>query len=287
MFGYRSRHAVLTDEGIAEFIEAFNYGLRNQKLLQDQGSGRIRARFYNCSLTSVFQPILHAVDDRLVGHHGLLRASGSDGASLSPWGMFSLAVADHELVDLDRLSRTLHVLNYYRRVQRAQALYLNVQLRLLLAVGRDFGRVFANRLERLGLEPGRICIVLPPDAVAHPGLLETVLLDYQGLGYRVVAQYPDDPAQWPHTRCGVPDILQFDLRTSTAPEAWHLTVKAAHGLGALALASRLEHRGLVASAREAGFDLLQGDQLGRPVEAGEVAPVPQRVHAMLSSPAFW
>lgn len=137
---------------IDDFVAVFNRGLRNQQLEHVAGK-RINARFYNCSLSSVFQPIVHAASNRPVGHHGLLRAAGSDGVSLSPWGVFSFAVADQELVDLDRLCRTLHVLNYYRTAPERDMLYLNVQLRLLQTVGRDFGRAFEDRLERLGLGP--------------------------------------------------------------------------------------------------------------------------------------
>ncbi|MBX3664730.1 MAG: EAL domain-containing protein [Burkholderiales bacterium] len=285
MFG-SGKKAGTPGEQIADFIPAFNYGLRNQQLLQDEQSGQVTARFYNCSLSSVFQPIVHAASNRPVGHQGLLRASGDGGASLSPWGVFSLAVADHELVDLDRLCRTLHVLNFYRQAPHRDMLYLNVQLRLLQTVGRDFGRAFENRLERLGLGPGQVAIVLPPDILAHPGLIGTALSDYQALGYRVVVSCPVAAVQWPAFREVRPDVIRIDGRSLGDPAAAAAVVQAIRALGALGLAEKLETGDQVARARTAGFELLQGHAIGLPAARPAVA-VAATADSALSALALW
>ena len=260
----RKNGAAINGGRIADFLAAFNYGLRNQQLIEDPVSGRIDALFYNCRLTSVFQPIVHSVSGRPVGHRGFLRAAGADGVSLSPWGMFSFAVADHELVDLDRLCRTLHVLNYYRTVSARHTLYLNVQLRLLVAVGRDFGRAFGNRLDRLGLAPGQVAIVLPPDLIAHPALFAAAVTDYQEQGYRVVANYPANPLRWPRAYGVQADVIHVDSAELVDADAWSHTRQAIHALGALASAGRVAARQQATLARESGFDLVQGYELGRP-----------------------
>jgi EAL domain-containing protein (putative c-di-GMP-specific phosphodiesterase class I) len=257
------REAGIFGGQIADFVAAFNGGLRNQQLVHVAG-GRVNARFYNCSLSSVFQPIVHAASNRPVGHHGLLRAAGSDGVSLSPWGVFSFAVADQELVELDRLCRTLHVLNYYRTAADRDMLYLNVQLRLLQTVGRDFGRAFEHRLERLGLGPGQVAIVLPPDVVDYPDLFAAALNDYQSLGYRVVASYPIAPEQWPDTGHLRPDVIRIDGRDLGNTSLAGAVAQAIHAAGALGLAARLETATQVEQARSAGFELLQGHAIAVP-----------------------
>ncbi len=254
----------------ADFVAAFNHGLHNQQLVHVHGD-RINARFYNCCLSSVFQPVVHAAGNRPVGHQGLLRAAGSDGVSLSPWGVFSFAVADQELVELDRLCRTLHVLNYYCTAPDRNMLYLNVQLRLLQAVGRDFGRAFEHRLERLGLGPGQVAIVLPPDVVDYPDLFAAALHDYQSLGYRVVASYPIASGQWPDTGRVRPDVIRIDGRDLGNASLAGAVMQAIHAVGALGLAARLESVAQVEQARSAGFELLQGHAIAVPATEPIVA----------------
>lgn len=284
MFNFRKKAGIFGEQ-VTDFLEAFNYGLRNQQLVQDAASGRIDAHFYNCSLTSVFQPVVHAASGRTVGHHGLLRASGADGASLSPWGVFSFAVVDHELVDLDRLCRTLHVLNYYRTAPERDMVYLNVQLRLLQVVGRDFGRAFENRLERLGLGPGQVAIILPQDLLAHGDLLEVAITDYQALGYRVVASYPSSPGQWPTAGTVRADVIRVDGRDFATVADAQKAVHAIHGNGALALAQKLETAEQLERAREAGFDLLQGHAAG--VTVSEPLPPIRHHDGVLQTFQLW
>lgn len=107
--------------------------------LQRAEDGWVAGLFFNCRLSSVFQPVFDVSERRVVGHGASvrsepIRADGSREESLSPWGIFALATEDPLLVRLDRLCRTLHALNYFSRAPGRQDLHVSVQSRLLESV---------------------------------------------------------------------------------------------------------------------------------------------------------
>lgn len=121
--------------------------------------GTIAAQFLASRLTSAFQPIVRASDGGVAGHHGLLRVFDA-GAQ---------AAADATLVQLDRLARTLHALNYFSRHEGNRSfLYLNIEERLLSMAADNDGAYFELILEELRVPTSRIAIVLPSGALDAP-----------------------------------------------------------------------------------------------------------------------
>lgn len=252
--------------GIEAFIAGFNLGLRDQYLLETQTDGQITARYFNCSLSSVFQPIVAAQDGGAIGHQGLLRCFGGGiDAPTSPWGVFSLAGQDRDLVDLDRLCRTLHMLNYFRQNHESLSLFLNINLRLLTAVRQGFGKDFERRLKGIGLRPRSIVIELPDEARSHPGLVYRATADYQARGYRVaVRQEKTAEGLSAYLRKVRPDIVRISASAGNGECFTAQTTNAIHDIGALALADKVETAAQEEQARNAGFDLIQGFRVGQP-----------------------
>lgn len=259
------RNLAISDR-IDDFIAAFNLGLRDHHMLERDASGCIAARYFNSRLSSVFQPIREAATGRVVGHEGLIRCfGGSQDALTSPWGVFALVGLERDLVDLDRLCRTLHMLNYFGQSAAGASLFLNIDLRLLTAVQRGSGRAFEERLRRVGLKPCSIVIEFPAAALSRQELLLQAVADYRSRGYRVAVICPGLARDWPAALWQArPDIVKVPV--SAQPDAATLgeVVRVIHDNGVTALAERLETAEQEAHASTAGFDLLQGYRIGLP-----------------------
>lgn len=155
--------------------------------LRRHASGEVTGRFFSAELSSVFQPIVDVQTGTQVGREAFVRCHTSDGLGLAPWNLFSLVADDDTLVGLDRLCRTLHVLNDSDGNSPDQPLFLNVHGRLLAAVAQDHGRAFRRVLDALGRSADSIVIEMPAAACRDLGLLACVLSNYRLNGFRVAA----------------------------------------------------------------------------------------------------
>lgn len=153
--------------------------------------GTVLGRFYGAELSSVYQAVVDAGSGRRVGREAFVRSHANGDLSLSPWSLFSLVADDEVLVGLDRLCRTLHVLNDPLAHDPAAAdelLFLNVHGRLLAAVSEDHGHAFRRILDLLGRKASTGFVIETPEAAcAEPRLLAFVLANYRLNGFKVAA----------------------------------------------------------------------------------------------------
>lgn len=155
--------------------------------------GRALGRFFNCTMTSAFQPLLElgepgdvAGGHRVIAYEGLARSVSSADQGLSLWRLLDHAASDDESVELDRLCRMLHAINFFRQPEAEQAdLYLNVHDRLLSAVSSNHGHAFQRILEALGLPLSRIVLQLPTVTANQGWLLNYVADNYRRNGFRL------------------------------------------------------------------------------------------------------
>ena len=118
----------------------------------------------------------------------------ADDAGLSLWRLLDNAASDDESVELDRLCRMLHAINFFRQSDAADAdLYLNVHSRLLSAVSSNHGYAFRRILDALGLPLERIVLQLPVVSLNQRWLLGHVTGNYKRNGFRM-ALHLDAPA---------------------------------------------------------------------------------------------
>lgn len=234
--------------------------------------GRVAARFFNCQLTSAFQPIFDLPRGAVIGHQGLLRILGSgDGPTLTPWNLFALASTDSILQNLDRLCRTVHALNYFQHAHPDQLLFLNVEQRLLASVPLlpgvpdAHGRVFESILAEFRVTPRRVVIEFPRSVLSDPWLLERAARNYRSRGYRVAV--PTNSWDEDALRLfdgGAADILKVDVTPGVARRRLEGFTSGLHERGILVLARRVESSELLELVREAGVDLVQGFHVGHP-----------------------
>jgi EAL domain-containing protein (putative c-di-GMP-specific phosphodiesterase class I) len=227
--------------------------------LRETRPGVVAARFHQTHLTSAFQPIVRASDGAVAGHHALIRVDGEAGDSAVPWKVFARPADDADLVQLDRLCRTVHALNYFGVAAAGNSLFLNIEKRLLNFVSADHGAYFEAILAKMGVPPGRVTIVMPADASDDPVTFVRAAISYRIRGYRVLAQVrfatEDELA---HLYLADPHFVAFD---APAPERSDQTVRVVASLtrrGIHSIGRRIESAEQAQAARDVGFGFLQG-----------------------------
>jgi EAL domain-containing protein (putative c-di-GMP-specific phosphodiesterase class I) len=156
--------------------------------------GQAEGRFFNCALTSAFRPLYEVGGGRLVGHEAVVRHVAPEDAALSLWRLLDQAASDDESVELDRLCRMLHAINFFRQPAAQGAdLFLSVHNRLLSAVSSNHGYAFRRILDTLELPVERIVLQLPLVRSPQRWLLGYVTDNYKRNGFRMAFNL-DTPA---------------------------------------------------------------------------------------------
>jgi EAL domain-containing protein (putative c-di-GMP-specific phosphodiesterase class I) len=220
--------------------------------------GQVTAQFFQSRLTSAFQPVVRASDRGTIGHLALLRVFDEGGEPVAPWGIFAQAARDAMLVQLDRLTRTVHALNYFPR-RPDGTLFLNVEPRLLKIVADGHGAYFELILGILEIDPRRIAIVLPAAILDEPVTFVRAAIAYRMRGYRVVAQMrPDIEADLEHVFLAEPHFVSLDVPAATHVDEARRGVEALARRGIHAIARHVEDEAGATAAVAAKFQYLQG-----------------------------
>lgn len=147
--------------------------------------GKAQGRFFNCTMSSAFQPIRHLDSGEVLAYEGLARSVSAQDQGLSLWKLLDHAASDDESIELDRLCRMLHAINFFRQAGNTDAdLYLNVHDRLLSAVSSNHGHAFRRILDALELPLERVVLQLPAATPQQGWLLNYVSDNYRRNGFR-------------------------------------------------------------------------------------------------------
>jgi len=209
------------------------------RLRQDE-RGHVIGDFYKCRLGSVFQPVFSATGRRVMGHEARVRCEGWGDEAVSPWGIFSRMASDSALVRLDRLCRTLHMLNYFGRARSGDLkLFVRVEPRLLTSVKQDHGKVFGEALGHCGVATSRVVIEIPVEAVGDRDLLQHAVTNYRARGYGIAANYParSDAGTFDEVK---PDFLKIEIKRLNADQALAQIISRTHAWGGRVIASKIE-----------------------------------------------
>ena len=194
--------------------------------------GQAVGQFFNCALTSAFLPILRVGEDAPVAFEAVVRNVAPGDADLSLWRLLDHAASDDESVELDRLCRMLHAINFFRQPAASDAdLFLSVHSRLLSSVSSNHGHAFRRILDALGLPVGQVVLQLPKVRANQRWLLSYVTDNYKANGFRMALTIsaPDDAAELiARTRIAAINIDAADLGDDAAFGRL-LALAAAHG----------------------------------------------------------
>ncbi len=245
-------------------------------------NGTISALFGQIKIGSVFSPIRQALKpSEIVGHAAKLKVSTHDVQYLYSDEIENLLsnqphqASDFEsIINFDRLSRTVHMLNYLPLTHLQGSLFVEVDPRHILGIKQDHGAYFEEVIGQCGLETKNVVIIMAVNShyARHYQELVTGLDNYRHRGYQIALKF-DYVAQ---------ESQSFDLITKLSPNYVSLSARNLDQVRDNAIFEKLRDlRALVASAggqsilqqidqkksellaRNAGFDLVQGSYYER------------------------
>ncbi|TFW15469.1 EAL domain-containing protein [Duganella callida] len=240
--------------------------------------GKAQGRFFNCTMTSAFQPIRQLDGNRVVAYEGLARSVSAQDQGLSLWKLLDHAASDDESIELDRLCRMLHAINFFRQAEAAAAdLYLNVHDRLLSAVSSNHGHAFRRILDALELPLARVVLQLPAATPQQGWLLNYVSDNYRRNGFRFAVNVNSPRAALAVLDRLRPDVFKLDVRDLREEDGVSALLQRCAAAGVAVVFRRLETPPQLAALRElhaaaGGALLVQGYLLDAP-------------HALLRQPA--
>lgn len=250
------------------FLELDEYGLA------EQSTGEFNSTFLGVQLNSAFQPIYDSVAGDVFGHEAFLRPSlGGELPSTSDFA-YSYAAQSGKLVQFDRVSRTLHVLNFRQIFAENGLLFLTVHPDLLISVNAH-GKVFERILHANSVPTERVVIQIDEGLVAQDKPLIEAIQNYRDRGYRIALTHFGHPhAHIDRLWKLAPDFIQFESSLIAQAETnQHLyqilpnLIRAANALGARVIVTGIQTQTQLNIAVESGATLLQGDFLGGAVAA--------------------
>ena len=242
--------------------------------------GLVSGLFGPIRIGSVFLPIRHFADiDALAGHAVQLSALPySEGLQNIPSGERVAGPVDtiqqpvnfQSIINLDRLCRTVHMLNYLPYSHRRSVLFLDVDPRHILGVKRNHGAYFEENIVKCGLATNNIVISIAINhyyALHHQQLLEG-LSNYRQRGYQLAVNvgqlyFAKGLADFiaklspEYLRVNIPDTGHPDMEN-----VWHSGLNILRDLqdlvGGQTILQQVNRKEQAALATELAFDLVQG-----------------------------
>lgn len=236
----------------------------------------ITGRFYNCQLSSAFQPVLNPSKGEIIGHAAFIRSESNGEIALSPWQVFAMASKDTQLIDLSHLCRAVHALNYFHKATKQNFIFIDLHPHLMESAKDDHGRMFGKFLSLIDVSTSRVVIEIPPVVNRNWKLLRRVISNYRSNGYQIMVNYSGSNTDWMTELEDVyPDIVNIhacDLLRQKSAESLVDTIRRFGSTLSVRNIYTSEH---VAAALQASADYLQGNYLGKAERAIKTTIPPQ------------
>lgn len=164
------------------------------------------------------------------GWHGNSVAFDSVAVLVSSAALFPTAKQSSLFVELDRLTRTLHVMNFAVSGLPGK-LFVPVHERLLTHVRHDHGQYFSTVLLSLGMLPEHVVIEIPAAFAAQPRRLAFIAANYRRYGFKVALQLPSEATLTAAVPLTLFDYLVPDLDEDAPLSCLGPLVQQAHDYG--------------------------------------------------------
>ena len=249
--------------------------------LVEQSTGEFNSTFLGVRLNSAFQPIYDIQAGDMFGHEALLRPSLGGELSSTPEFAFTYAEQAGKLVPFDRVSRTLHVLNFRQIYAENGLLFLNVHPKLLIAVNAH-GKVFEKILHSNSVPTDRVVIEIQEGLIEQEKQLTEAIDNYRERGYRIaIDRFGSTQSHIDRLWKFAPDFVKLDISLIQKAEQNDRIRKILPGLikmikdlGAQPVITGIETQVQLDIAIESGAVLIQGFFLAKPVTAKELQSPP-------------
>jgi len=241
-------------------------------------AGKVSGLFGPVRVDSVLKPLRNVFTPSIiVGHAAQMNVATNTAPHLyvneiKPLVTNNNSVEEAEsIINFDRLSRTVHMLNYLTIVHLEGVLFLDVDPRHILGVKQDHGAYFEEVIRQCGLETNNVAIVLTLNSQYAPYYedLERGLENYRRRGYQIALKFDYI----------VRNVQTFSLIEKIAPQYVIQSARNLIGrvhsdelfeqlsqfnakiasLGAQSILEHIEEKKFDALARNSGFDLVDGD----------------------------
>lgn len=233
------------------YLSRLANGVSNEARLWTDGHGRVQGQFFHCALTSVFQPV-RDLGGEVRAFDALAHSYSKEDSGLSVWRMLNNAASDDESVELDRLCRVIHVLNYFRQAGDAgDDLLIGVHERLLAAVSGNHGAVFRHILDGLELPVGRILLQLPQAGADRHWAIGFVVDNYRRNGFRIATHAADVDEAARQIGQLRPDLIRLDIHAAGSVDRLAHLIEHAASVGSTLLFSRVDDAGALGSVVDA------------------------------------
>ncbi len=271
-------------KSVAPHVEQLRLQLKESLLLDlddyglaEQSSGEFNSTFIGVQLNSEFQPIYDSLAADLYGHEAILKPSlGGELISTSDFA-FTYAEQTGKLVQFDRVSRTLHVLNFKQIYAENGLLFLKVHPKLLTSVNQH-GKVFEFILHSNSIPTNRVVIEIQEGLIEQDKQLAEAIDNYRERGYRIAIDgFGSAKSHVDRLWKFAPDFVKLDAELIKQAEhndrirkALPALVKVIKDLGAQPVINGINTQVQLNIAIESGAILFQGDFLGKPVAAKQL-----------------
>lgn len=276
----------MAQQPISAHVEQLRLQLKESLLLDfddyglaEQFTGEFNSTFIGVRLNTAFQPIYDSEAGDLAGHEALLRPSLGDELASTPEFAFTYAEQASKLVEFDRVSRTLHVLNFRQIYAENGLLFLNVHPKLLISVNAH-GKVFERILHANSVPTSRVVIEIQEGLVEQDKQLAEAIDNYRERGYQIaIDRFGSEQSHIGRLWKFAPDFVKLDLNLIQKAESNERVRKILPGLiqmikdiGAKPIITGIETQVQLDIAMETGSTLFQGYFLAKPVTAKELQP---------------
>ncbi|MEW6039500.1 MAG: EAL domain-containing protein [Pseudomonadota bacterium] len=265
---------------LSELVNCFNQKLRGEQLLSENPlefrGDRVEGRFGDVRLSTELHPIrLAHAPPIVIGYDASLKASQTASSPDSTeQQVYALAEDGPPVVNLDRLCRTIHMLNFLPIAHDDGSLFLHVHPRHILGVKRNHGAYFEDVIFRCGLSPRRVVITVQVTPVYDRQFVRLLegLKSYRDHGYGTAIKFDENSDHALLERYCIeflyrfaPDFVRLDTaffsRLKTRPE-WAKRSQSLpavmRGLDTQFLLEGVENETDAALARIVGADLVKG-----------------------------
>ena len=151
-----------------------------------------------------------AVTQTPIGWRATLLAYDQTAILASSAAMFASIRQPALLISLDRMTRTMHSMNFFAS-PASGLLFLPVHEGLLLNVRHDHGQYFAALLLSLRINPAKIVIEIPALFATKTTLLAQLIASYHKYGFKVALSLPEGFGFGTLPITSKPDFLLADL----------------------------------------------------------------------------
>lgn len=240
--------------------------------IRKQADGQYIAKYAKLTLRSVFQPI-YKKDITIVGLEALVRITNANGTMIRPDQFFqSKTIAAQDLLNVERLSRLIHIKNFAQSHFHNKHLFLNVLPEAAKILARDitYNRLLKQTIYQSHLVNEQIVMELLELNVEDESSLSQAARELSQGGFKLaIDDYGVNASTIERVKGVRPDIIKMDRSLMLRYENgdWKALVDAlslARTLRSKTVIEGIETEHQLNLMKKLGFDMYQGYLLAIP-----------------------